>query len=321
MSFTHNGECCAYCKALLFSEDDVVYCPVCGAPHHRECYNALGHCALEQFHGTDKEYSRVKELEKIQQEHEQNTASNPKISHGADAQSIQPDTTRCKICGAEYPFEKSHCPQCGAPNFIRVNGAVFDFYGGVPKETLIDDDITAEEIKKFVISNTQRYIPKFLKLSGGKKASWNWMAFLFPGCWMFSRKMYKGGVIFAVLQLISNLISLPFRLEIAYMGISANAASYAQVFQNFNDAFAEIKPLIIFSLFLSVLIDLAVRIVCGILGDYWYKKYTVASIREIRAESLDAELAYRKKGGVSVFAFLICYLALSYLPAIIVTFI
>ena len=70
MSLVYSGESCVYCKAKLFDEDDVVYCPVCGAPHHRECYNDLGHCALEQLHGTENEYSREKELEKVQKAEE-----------------------------------------------------------------------------------------------------------------------------------------------------------------------------------------------------------------------------------------------------------
>ena len=66
MSLKIEGCSCARCKAYLFSEDDIVYCPVCGAPHHRECYNALGHCALEELHGTENEYSMEKELEALQ---------------------------------------------------------------------------------------------------------------------------------------------------------------------------------------------------------------------------------------------------------------
>ena len=42
---------CAYCQAVLFEEDDVVWCPECGAPHHRACWQSLGHCAREALHG------------------------------------------------------------------------------------------------------------------------------------------------------------------------------------------------------------------------------------------------------------------------------
>ena len=49
MSLNTEGVSCVRCHAYLFPEDDIVYCPVCGAPHHRECYNQLGHCALEEM--------------------------------------------------------------------------------------------------------------------------------------------------------------------------------------------------------------------------------------------------------------------------------
>ena len=41
MSIRTEEEQCVVCHAYLFSDDDVVYCPECGAPHHRECYNGI----------------------------------------------------------------------------------------------------------------------------------------------------------------------------------------------------------------------------------------------------------------------------------------
>ena len=63
MSQKEINKSCALCHAYLFDEDDVVYCPVCGAPHHRECYNSIGHCALESTHGTENQYDLLKEKE------------------------------------------------------------------------------------------------------------------------------------------------------------------------------------------------------------------------------------------------------------------
>ena len=57
MGFSVEGQSCPVCHAYLFDEDDVVICPVCGAPHHRDCYAHVGHCALEHLHGTDEQYS------------------------------------------------------------------------------------------------------------------------------------------------------------------------------------------------------------------------------------------------------------------------
>ena len=50
---------CPACHRPFIEEDDIVVCPVCGAPHHRDCWNRLGHCACEESHGTDHELSLI----------------------------------------------------------------------------------------------------------------------------------------------------------------------------------------------------------------------------------------------------------------------
>ena len=68
MSFEEEKKSCSVCHAYLFDEDDTVYCPECGAPYHRECYNKLGHCALEEYHGTPEQYDRVIERKRAERE-------------------------------------------------------------------------------------------------------------------------------------------------------------------------------------------------------------------------------------------------------------
>ena len=47
----YQGVCCPVCGKPFQEGDDIVVCPECGAPHHRECYKSLGHCALQdQLH-------------------------------------------------------------------------------------------------------------------------------------------------------------------------------------------------------------------------------------------------------------------------------
>lgn len=319
MSLIHNGESCSYCKAKLFSDDDVVYCPVCGAPHHRECYNSIGHCALEQLHGTENEYSKENELEKLQKiEEEKKRKETERLIEDSAAQNTEPETTRCKMCGEEYPFKNASCPKCGAPNFVRINGTAFDFLGGVPAEHLIDDGITAEDARKFVISNTHRYIPKFVQLKKKKKTSWNWMAFLFPSCWALSRKLYTVGILTGILLIISTLLAYPFYSDLVFGGVYESGISSTELINRFNESFN--LPAFLAAC-VSLVINLATRIITALFGDWWYKKYTVESIRKIRSESHDVEMDYRKKGGVNLFLFLLSYLILNYLPSILLSLI
>ena len=132
MSLQNREDSCVFCHAYLFEDDDVVYCPVCGAPHHRECYNKLGKCALEELHGTENQYDKAKQ--KAQQE--------PKAEPVVEEE-------------PEFQFQSA---------FSGTGFAPFDFLGGVKPNEEIEEGVTAKDAAKFVFSNTMRYIPKFKAL-------------------------------------------------------------------------------------------------------------------------------------------------------------
>ena len=46
----YTGCKCPVCQKEFAAGDDIVVCPVCGTPHHRECYRQLGHCGNEKLH-------------------------------------------------------------------------------------------------------------------------------------------------------------------------------------------------------------------------------------------------------------------------------
>ena len=284
MSLDNKEINCALCHAYLFPEDDVVYCPECGAPHHRECYNSIGHCALEEFHGTDKQYDivrRAAEEEKIKKE---------------EAEAVQtPDNV------------------FNTPFGVVTN---IDFLGGVTPDTVIDDGVTARDAAKFVFSNTMRFIPKFAR---GRKASWNWLAFLTPCGWFLSRKMYKHGLVAGVLQTIAPLFTIPFLNLMANLGIDITKLmgyDYAMV-QKFMDNIDKISPVLLFAFFCGIFLNLAIMVLSGIFGDWFYRKHVINKVREINANSENKETDYRKYGGVNIFLFLIGFLTVRYLPTII----
>ncbi len=296
---------CVSCKAYLFEDDDVVHCPECGAPHHRECYNKIGHCALEELHGTENEY----DIEKYAPKTEQKSDTSENESS---------DYIVCNMCGEKYSKDYKKCPKCSAPDFSNFGPyAQFDFLGGVPAEYKLDEDVTAEEAKRFVAANTHRYIPKFAILSNKNKASWNWIAFLFPAGWLLSRKMYKNGIIVGVLSIIFSLLSYPFTMEVYNTGMAENAG-LPQFANAFMDSFASIDAKIIILASIGVILSWILHIIYGIFGDYFYKKYAIQSIKEIKKNSDDKDADFRKKGGVNVFLFLIGTMAIEYITSFIV---
>lgn len=289
MSIEQKNLSCSLCHSYLFQEDDVVYCPVCGAPHHRECYNSIGHCALEQTHGTDMQYDKLKQ--KQQEEQEKNP---PNEEPKTDGQG-----------GFNPPFN--------SPIY-------FDLLGGVPKEQLIDEDVTAEDAAKFVFSNTMRYIPKFAKLGRQSKISWNFLAFLFPCGWFLSRKMYKNGLIVGFLNVISSLLSIPLQKVILNLGVM-ETGSYLEMTQKVMANIGNISPAVIYIAFIGMWIGLAVSLFSALFGDYLYKCHTVNTVRQLKKTSDDFENDCRKKGGVSLLLFFVGAFAVRYIPAIISTLI
>ncbi|MBQ6847533.1 MAG: DUF2628 domain-containing protein [Clostridia bacterium] len=299
MSLNSNGISCARCKSYLFSEDDVVYCHVCGAPHHRECYNALGHCALEELHGTENEYSR-RAFEENQTEVEDKKSQ------------AEESTVKCQMCGERYDITEQRCPNCGTPDLKSIGAfREFDFLGGVPADYDLGDGVTASDAKLFVGTNTHRYIPKFAVLNKKNKFSWNWLAFLCPAGWLLSRKMYGGGIATSILTVTAACLSYPLSLKLYGMGMLQNSSLPAKI-SEVADALPEIGVPIIGLALLGTVINVAVSLVLALLGDYIYKNHSLDTIKKIKSQSTDVITDYRKKGGVNFALFLLGYMIAQY---------
>ncbi|WP_455529955.1 RING finger protein [Ruminococcus sp.] len=50
------GEKCPVCQKEFTAEDDIVVCPECGTPHHRECYMLANRCANEELHAAGEKW-------------------------------------------------------------------------------------------------------------------------------------------------------------------------------------------------------------------------------------------------------------------------
>lgn len=62
-----NGEKCAKCGEVFKEDDDIVVCPECGSPHHRECYLADNKCANSEKHAEGYKWQH-KTTEKVKAE-------------------------------------------------------------------------------------------------------------------------------------------------------------------------------------------------------------------------------------------------------------
>ena len=303
MSLNINGEKCVVCKAYLFPEDDVVYCPICGAPHHRDCYNSVGHCALEEFHNTENQYKKPETEPKVEQE-------------PIKEQTYTNDTgfkTTCRMCGESYPSEMPACPKCGTPDMSKMGGGfvAFDFLGGIPGETDLGDGVTANEAKMFVNSNTHRYIPKFAGFKHGKKTSWNWLAFLTPCGWLVSRKMYGLGAIMGAIQIALTLLTIPFNNAInSFMPDGTTYTEMSKIIMANIDAIGRTA---IIAAIVGAFLNLLLSILMGIFGDLIYRNRVISKVSEIKQNGKDAFIEYRKKGGVNILLGFLAYFIVNFL--------
>lgn len=317
MSHDIENKQCQICKGYLFEDDDVVICPECGAPHHRDCWQSLGHCGVEQDHGTERQYDKLAAAKK-------------------DIIDDEPTSSKtCPHCKRESRSEGNFCPYCGQPYSANprnahafgngagpafVGGMPFnsEFYGGIPKSSKIED-VTVEHLGKFVGNNAHRYIPKFATLNKQNKGSWNWAAFLSPAAWCLSRKMYLYGAFIFLIILAAGICNYPFLVEysklLAELGESAKYGTYNLISQNL-DKFSLMSLIMLFA---GSGINLITRILVARFGDWMYRGIAIEKVKKITSnpEVDDVDVTLASAGSVSIIWMMVAILAEQYLPSLI----
>lgn len=211
---------CVYCNKTFTENDDVVVCPQCGSPHHRECWKEKGECSNKELHAEDFCWEFPAELKpKLPQRNKENLSENAvyKFKNGES-------TVICPHCGSlNYGFD-AVCMNCKKPltdnrvsesNYDGENSAdapgdlsgekLYEYYlrfGGLRPETKIDS-VPACEYAAYIGNKSGRYIRKFAIIERfARKFSVSFWAFLFGPVWFFYRKMYKEGLIFLLTLLV-----------------------------------------------------------------------------------------------------------------------
>lgn len=85
---------CEGCGRPLALTDDIVVCPDCGAPYHRECYEKLGRCIHTPAHGAGYEWRFPYKDEEL------------RTCPSCGERTLRSETV-CRCCGAVMPPEDS----------------------------------------------------------------------------------------------------------------------------------------------------------------------------------------------------------------------
>lgn len=303
MSKQLDGKTCQVCHAYLFEDDDIVVCPDCGAPYHRDCYQSAGGCALADRHGTDEQYS----------------SEPPPGVWGYERR------VRCDACGRETAADSAFCPYCGAtlnggadrrhtvfgnggaqPSFAVFNPVEYDACGGVKKEAEIESGVTAGEAAAFVGARSIYYIPRFVINS---RTAWNWAAFLAPSAWFAYRKMYRWLILSLVIVLASVVCMVPLFSEV----VAAISAAPTDLYDLYPVVLQAVQGAPVTSVLLSLLstgLWFAQAILCGLFGNRMYREHVMTEVRKAKEDGEGDTEALAKRGRVNFLLFLLILLVL-----------
>lgn len=198
----YENESCIGCSEKFKRGDEIVVCPECGDPYHKECFEKIEHCKHENLHG-EYEYTnnRLKALEHM------NNRENCKREEVLDKQ-------ECSFCQKLNDSDAESCTNCGMPFSADVGNLFFGKSKVIGKGEL--DGINIKDWIAFLGQNALSYILKFHAISKKKYSiiRFNISAFLFQEVYFFYRKMYSTGILFFLIKLLgTSLIYFSFMPE------------------------------------------------------------------------------------------------------------
>lgn len=335
--YNYINQPCAHCGKHLHEEDDVVVCPVCAAPQHRECWNEEGHCANEALHESGFEWS-PKGSESVPGDGSENSGDK-KICHvcgsenpvdvfhcgscGAllDGEAKPGEKITCGFCGTENPADGRVCSQCGAP--LAFQSSFFNqniYMSGVdlPESEKLEE-VTVGDAALYVQSSAKRYIPKFKKISDGNKVSFNWAAFIFAPYWFFYRKLYKAGIFFVVLFISISLMtygtesqlletSQDFRTQLEtlsqeYTGKESDEKAMAEYAEKEEKLLTDYAAKVKKPLAISLGVSIGEKLICGFIANYlYYRKMQkdMEAIRSAEGNDIMKKSLIMRAGGTSL---------------------
>ena len=327
--FFYEGYICPVCGQKFKETDDIVTCPECGAPHHRECWKKEGRCHFSADHGTPRQWKRPEEPSGVP-----NPGPGPSNGPQVAPPPAQDRNGRvcprcgktnveyaefCSYCGQELPpadwksapFQQTppnyqspyqqYQQQPGNPyypggygEYSPIRMPVVDPLGGVPRGEAIDGE-KVEDIASFVGPNSAYYLPRFYKMAKtGSRLSWNWPAFLITPYWLLYRKQYVAGSIVLALDMIKTFLNAFIMGTFLYpqLDMSSTASMYQSMM-----SLAQSGKLTIYFAILSLMtvISLLIRVLFGLIGNALYRRSAVKKVKAIR-EKFDGASAGQSGG-------------------------
>lgn len=303
----YEGSKCIVCNKDFNESDDIVVCPDCGTPYHRDCYKQVGECINNELHNAGISWGEKK----------------------LDEESVELENKVCPRCGYTNNNEQNFCSKCGLslnveantqqfnegnaqngyPNFGPMgqgfggqkgqyqNGQPFNPFGGgfvsIDDDTDIDG-LKAKDIADYVGSNKIYFLAQFMRFAKLKmKRSFNFCAFIFPEYYYFYRKMFGQGFFYLTFKIVMTVF---MNTMILSLGISGEATT--------NEISKTLLASPIWSkLFMGLgILTVVLSVISGMFSNFWYLKKTkrdIKSIDEAAQSETQRREAISRKGGTS----------------------
>ncbi len=261
---------CQFCKKKFSDSDDIVVCPECGAPYHRECVAQSGKCVYADKHAEGFKFE------------------------APEAQRAEQEKTRggvCPICGFENPPEAIYCNRCGGsmnktsqgnegPNMYggfsqRAAGFGAGFSAGAqvdPNEEIAG--VKAKDISKFAGENSAYFIPRFKDIENKTKhySKFNLAALIFEYWYFLYRKMWGEAV-------LAFLITFALSIPSAVVTLNTNGLISLNIDSNL--------LLMVNSVF--YILSIAFRAFLSYYANRMYMRKAVKNIKKLKNDSLDPQ--------------------------------
>ena len=307
----YTGNHCPVCEQAFTDTDDIVVCPDCGTPYHRDCWKKVGACMHRSEHAAGFEWQPEIGPEAVKAAHEA-------ICPNCGTRNT-PGAARCSHCGCPLPRSEADSadaakPEEQVPIYARDPAAVnnrsaapgphierysADREGGIyrreigPEDTI--DGIKAKDWAAYVGRSPMYYLMQFFRMSiTNRKAAVCLSAFLFGPAYLFYRKMWKEGLLTAILTIV---LSIPTFIEIISV---------------FNPSLLGAMPLGWLPVAVNVcaVASWALNIILGLFAVSWYRREAKKNIDRIYADYPDGEArtdALLQKGGTNLLAALLYF--------------
>ncbi|MDR3178844.1 MAG: DUF2628 domain-containing protein [Oscillospiraceae bacterium] len=297
------GATCPKCRNKFKDKDDIVVCPICGTPHHRECYLKTSECFNKKKHSENFVW----------------------INPNKPKESEIPAEIICLVCTHRNPFNAVYCERCkaflfknqngsgsgapakkeslrkvlssGSPNsFFKISfGKEESFIGIDLKEDI--KGVNTQELARYIQNNVSYYMSVFKLLEKKNKNKFNLSAFLFSGAWFLYRKQYKVGISFFIVNFIITVAVHFVNFFYAY-------DIYEKIVKSFNipldsvELFAKIpefhkklfslptSSIVLFFLpNILIALNFILMIFCGFIANKCYMKNCFSQIEKIKKDS------------------------------------